>query len=148
MRKFAPPYLLLFITLTITQAAFAADGKPLEGKKLVVFVKTADPTEAGMGLSLAHSAVTKGAKVTVVLGANAAFYPVKKYGQNVFAAKGQTHRDMLKTIIADGGQVYLCGLCAKHHGLKTEDLIDGVKIVKSIKIFEALYEENARSMSF
>jgi len=141
------PYLLLAFTL-LTGNAFAADEKPLEGKKLVVIIKTGDVTEAGMGLALSHSAVKKGAKVTVVLGANAALYPVIKGGQGIFAAKGKTPREMLKSIIAEGGTVYLCKTCAVYQGLKQEDLIEGATIVSSIKIFDALYEEGAKSMSY
>ncbi len=145
------PYLLLNLLLMftlITGNAVAADSKPLENKKLVVIVKTGDVMEAGMGLALAHSAVKKGAKVTVVLGANAALYPVIKGGQGIFAAKGKTPREMLTAIISDGGTVYLCKTCAVHQGLKQEDLIEGATIVSSIKIFEALYEDGAKSMSF
>lgn len=141
------PYLLLMFALFAT-SAFAGDGKPLDGKKLVVFIKTADVMEAGMGLALSHSAVKKGAKVTVVLGANAALYPAKKGGQNIFAAKSKTPREMLTGIVADGGIVYLCKTCAVHQGLKQEDLIEGVEIVSSIKIFNALYEDGVRSMSY
>ena len=141
-------YLLLMFAFTTSFSAFAADGKPLEGKKLVVIIKTGDVMEAGMGLALSHSAVKKGAKVTVVLGANAALYPVKKGGQNIFAAKGKTPREMLAAIIADGGTVYLCKTCAVYQGLTQEDLIEGAEIVSSIKIFNALYEKDARSMSY
>jgi len=140
-------YLLLMLALVSTQT-IAADGKPLEGKKLVVIIKTGDVMEAGMGLALSHSAVKKGAKVTVVLGANGALYPAVKGGQGIFAAKGKTPREMLKAIIADGGTVYLCKTCAVYQGLKQEDLIEGAEIASSIKIFNALYEDGARSMTY
>lgn len=145
MKKILSYALLLF---TFFSATALADGKPLEGKKLVVIVKTGDVMEAGMGLALAHSAVKKGAKVTVVLGANAALYPAKKGGQNIFAAKGKTPREMLSAIITDGGTIYLCKTCAVHQGLSQDDLIEGATIVSSIKIFEAMYEDGARTMSY
>lgn len=132
----------------LNNISLAAGDKPLAGKKLVVTVKTGDVTEAGMGLSLAHSAVKKGAQVTVVLGANAAWYPAKKGGQNIFAAKGKTPREMLTAIIKDGGSVYLCSLCAEYLSFTQDDLIDGVEIVKSIKIWNKLFEEDVRRLSF
>ncbi len=137
--------LLMFASFSVWSAT---DQKPLAGEKLVVFIKSGDVTESGMGLALAHSAVKKGAKVTVVLGANAAWFPARFGGQGIFAAKGKTPREMLQTIISDGGTVFLCGLCAEFHQLKEEHLIEGVKIVKSIKIWERLFEDNARSMYF
>lgn len=148
MKKLWYPLAALMLMIGLNNLSLAADDKPLTGKKLVVTVKTGDVTEAGMGLSLAHSAVKKGAQVTVVLGANAAWYPAKKGGQNIFAAKGKTPREMLTAIIKDGGSVYLCSLCAEYQSFTQDDLIDGVEIVKSIKIWNKLFEEDARSLSF
>jgi len=141
--------ILLMLSITSFAPVFAkGNDKPLDGKKLVMVIKSADSSEAGMGLSLAHSAVKKGAQVTIVLGANAALYPAKKGAQRIFAAKNKTPRDMLKEIIADGGTVYLCSLCAKWQDLEPSDLIDGVEIVTSIKIWNKLYEEDAKSLTF
>ncbi len=141
------PYVLLMFAFTATSVIASVD-KPMEGKKLVVIVKSADVVEAGMGLILAHSAVKKGAQVTVVLGANAALYPVKKGGQNIFPAKGKTPRELLQDVIADGGAVYLCKTCAVFQGLTQADLIDGVKITSSLTIFDAMYEDGVRVMSY
>lgn len=141
------PYMLLMLAFT-ANSAFAATEKPMTGKKLVVIVTSDNVVEAGMGLILAHSAVKKGAKVTVVLGANSALYPAKKGGQNIFPAKGKTPRELLEAVIADGGAVYLCKTCAVFHGLNQEDLISGVKITPSMQIFDALFEENVRVMSY
>ncbi len=146
MKKLLPFVLLMFAFAST--GALAATDKPLKGEKLVVIIKTADVTEAGMGLALAHSAVKKGAKVTVVLGANAALYPAIKGGQKIFAAKNKTPREMLKAIIADGGAVYMCKTCAVFHDLSKKDFIDGVEITPSLKIFNAMFEDNARVMSY
>ncbi len=141
------PYLLLMFAFAAT-SAFAAVEKPLDGKKLVVIVKSGDVVEAGMGLILAHSAVKKGAKVTVILGANAALYPAIKGGQNIFPAKGKTPRELLEAVIVDGGAVYLCKTCAVFQGLKQADLIAGVEITPSLTIFNALFEDDMRIMSY
>jgi len=145
MKKLLINILLMFSIVSLSPMVLAA---PLDGKKLVMIIKSADSSEAGMGLSLAYSAVKKGAQVTVVLGANAALYPAKKGAQRIFAAKNQIPRDMLKDIIAKGGTVYLCGLCAKWQKLQQSDLIEGVEIVTSIKIWNKLYEDGAKSLTF
>lgn len=148
MKKTIALIVILVTCLFAAPMVAAAAGKPLAGQKLVVTVKSGEVMEAGMGLSLAHSAVKKGAQVTVVLGANAALYPAKKGGQEVFSAKGKTPREMLQAIIKDGGTVYLCSLCAEFQRVEEKDLIDGVKIVKSIKIWEKVFEDGAKSLSF
>lgn len=85
--------ILLMFSIVLSPMVLAG---PLDGKKLVMIIKSADSSEAGMGLSLAYSAVKKGAQVTVVLGANAALYPAKKGAQRIFAARNKIPRDMLK----------------------------------------------------
>jgi len=140
--------LLLVVAFAFTANTAYADKKPLMGKKLVVIVKTADPTEAGMGLSLANSAAKKGAIVTIVLGAHATAYAVKKGGQNIFPAKKLSLRDMLKSTIKNGATVHLCKTCAVFHGLAEKDLIKGVKIEPSLTIFNAMYEDGVRVMSY
>ncbi len=137
----------LMVCMSFGQA-FAGEVGPLDGKKIVITIKTADVTEAGMGIALANSAAKKGAKVTVVLGANAALYPVKDGGQNIFAAKKQTPRELLGMVIKNGGTVYLCSLCATFQNIEQDDLIDGVDIVQSIKIWDRVFEDGAKSMTF
>ncbi len=140
--------LVLLSFALMTTGAFAAGEKPLKGEKLVVIIKTGDVTEAGMGLALAHSAVKKGAKVTVVLGANGALYPAVKGGQQIFAAKKKTPKEMLTAIMADGGAVYICKTCAVFHGLEKKDFISGIQIAPSLQIFNAMFEDGARVMSY
>lgn len=139
-------FALMMFSFTAT-TSFAADKKPLKGEKLVVTIKSADVFESGMGLSLATSAAKKGAQVTVVIGAGASSFVMKTGGQPIFAAKKKTPREMLTEFMKKGGTVYLCNTCAEFHNLKDKDLIDGVQVVKSIKIWDRLFEDGARSMT-
>ena len=141
-------FLLILILLSTISIAHAEEGKMMTGKKLVVIIKTANVGEAGMGFSLAESGLRLGGEVTVVLGAGASTYPLLKGGQEIFAAKEMTPREMLTRIIERGATVYICELCADFKGFTEKDLLAGVKIVKSHEIFAKMYEDNVRIMSY
>ncbi len=140
--------LTTIILLSTISIAHAKEGKMMTGKRLVVIIKTDNVGEAGMGLSLAESGLRLGGEVTVVLGAGASTYPLLNGGQEIFAAKEMTPREMLTRIIERGGAVYICELCADFKGFTEKNLLNGVKIVKSNKIFAKMYEDNVRIMSY
>lgn len=137
-----------FIFCALFSVAQAEQVKMLAGKRLVVIVKTSDVNQAGMAFSLAESALGKGAEVTIILGANASTFPFLKGGQDIFAAKEMTPREMLGRIFKRGGTVYICELCAEYKEFGEEELLAGVKIVKSKEIFAKMYEDNVRVMSY
>ncbi len=144
---------ILLLAITIISLFFvsslkADNPKPLKNKKLVILITSSNINEAGMGIALAQSAQKNGAKVTIILGANTIYYAAKKGVQEFFPPNNKYPRQMLKEFIAAGGTVYLYALYTDFRGLKTENLIKGVKIVKSIKILNKLFEESVKSLSF
>lgn len=145
--------ILMFIALLVMSlnAADTSDiglTKPLENKKMVILVSSGEIEKAGMGITLGLSAAKKGAKVTIVLGANALKFALKKGDQNVFLAKKLTHREILQKAITNGAQLQICYMCATALGLTDKDFINGANIVKSIKIFNKIYEDGSKVLSF
>ena len=122
--------------------------KPLFGKNMVIVVSSDEVEKAGMGVTLGLSAAKKGAKTTIVLGAKALKFALLKSEQDFFVAKKMTHRDILLKAIANGANVQICYMCASALGLKEKDFIAGAKIVKSIKIFDKMYEHGTQVLSF
>ncbi len=122
--------------------------KPLFGKNMVIMVSSDDIEKAGMGIALGLSAAKKGAKTTIVLGANALKFALLKSEQDFYVSKKMTHRDILLKAVENGAQIQICAMCAKARGLKKKDFINGVNIVKSIKIFNKMYEHGTRVLSF
>jgi len=122
--------------------------KPLNGKKLVIVVSSGELEKAGMGFALGLSAINKGVQTTIVIGAKALNSAKLEGIQNKFIAKNMTHREILQKAIKAGALVQIYSMSAKALGLGQEDFIKGVKIVKSINIFEKMYEENTKLLSF
>jgi len=122
--------------------------KPLTGKKLLIMISSGELEKAGMGLTLGLSAAKKGIKVTYVIGAKALNYAKISGKQNLFLAKQMTHRAILQEALAHGASVHICFMCAEALGLKEKDFIEGSKIVKSGEIFDKMYEEGTKVLSF
>lgn len=142
---------LVFVILTQTGLYAQSDNKnakPLAGKKMVIVVSSDQNEKAGMGITLGLSGAKKGADVTIVLGAKALKFALEKGEQNIFLAKKLTHKAILKKAIENGAHIQICYMCAKALGLTDKDFIAGAKVVKSLKIFNKIYEDEARVLSF
>jgi len=122
--------------------------KPLTGKKMVILVSSGELEKAGMGFALGLSAAKKGAKTTIVIGAKALSSAKLEGIQNKFIAKDMTHRKILQEAIKAGATLQICGMCAKALGLTEADFIKGAKIIESDKIFDKIYEEGTKVLSF
>lgn len=120
----------------------------LTDKKLLIMISSGELEKAGMGFALGLSAAKKGIKVTYVIGAKALNSAKISGKQNLFLAKQMTHRALLQEAMAHGATVDICFMCAKALGLTEKDFIEGAKIVKSQVIFDTMYEEGTKVLSF
>ena len=150
MKKIILLIALAFMTIhaSETETATTAQTKPLAGKKMVIVISSGELEKAGMGITLGLSASKKGADVTIVIGANALKFAMVKGDQNKFLAKQLTHREILQKAVKNGAHIQICYMCAKALGLTDKDFIEGSKVVKSIKIFNKMYEDGAKVLSF
>ena len=120
----------------------------LTGEKLLIMISSGELEKAGMGLTLGLSAAKKGIKVTYVIGAKALNSAKISGKQNLFLAKQMTHRTILQEALTHDASVHICFMCAQALGLKEKDFIEGSKIVKSAEIFNKMYEEGTKVLSF
>jgi len=143
------------ITITVTSSHKSEPEKVEEaektssnGRKMLIMISSGALEKAGMGYALGLSATSKGISTTIVIGAKALSSAMVKGKQNIFLAKGLTHREILQKAIEKGANVLVCGMCAKALGVGENDFIKGVKIVKSADIFDRMYEEGVKVLSF
>jgi sulfur relay (sulfurtransferase) complex TusBCD TusD component (DsrE family) len=59
-----------------------------------------------------------------------------------------THRAILQEAMAHGASVQICFMCAEALGLTEKDFIEGAKIVKSQDIFDKIYKDGTKVLSF
>lgn len=117
-------------------------------KNMVIVVSSGDMQKAGMGFSLGSSAAKKGIKTTIMIGAKALAFAKSKGKQNLYLAKQMTHRDILKEAIENGAHVELCFMSVEASGLVESDFIDGAEIVNSQALFDTMYIEGTKVLSF
>lgn len=122
--------------------------KPLEGKKLVVYIVSDETRQAGLGLFTARMAARAGAKVTVILAADGVRFGLKKGKQEQFIAVDETPRELLTTFMGFGGTVYVCKICVPAQGLEASDFIDGAQVITMKEIFGVLFEDNVKTLEF
>jgi predicted peroxiredoxin len=56
-------------------------------------------------------------------------------------------KDMMQTVMDNGGQILVCPPCAGVRGYDAEDLVDGVTLAGSVSM-HALIREGAATLSF
>lgn len=122
--------------------------KPLAGKKLVVYIKSDETRQVGLGLFTARMAARAGAKVTVILGADGTEFALKAGKQEKFIATDETPREMIAKLAEVGGTVYVCKLCSTTRGYESDEFIGDAEIVTMKEIFATLFEDDARSLEF
>lgn len=122
--------------------------KPLLGKKMVIVISSGELEKAGMGMALGLSAAMKGGDVTIVVGAKALSSARLEGKQEVFKPKKMTHREILKEAMKQGAKVQVCYMCAKALGLTSKDFVVGAEVVKSLAIFNKIYEDGTKVLSF
>ena len=138
--------LLMFCALS-TSAIAGEPSNRYEGKNLVIILSSGDDIQAGAGLVMAKMAALNKANVTVYVAANAVKYATKDSFHR-FAPKKTTHREMLETIIKNGGTVKICALCPDWLNLKTDDFIKGTSFSGSLDVFDASFAENTLTLTF
>jgi predicted peroxiredoxin len=104
---------------------------------------------SGIGTGLAEGAQKKGAKITVIIGANSIKYVTKENSDPLkFPAKNKTIKKVLEGMIAKGADVMVCKMCAVAAGLTQDDFIYGANITKSGPIIDAIMADNTKALIY
>jgi predicted peroxiredoxin len=57
-------------------------------------------------------------------------------------------KDMIQTVLDNGGQIFVCPPCAGVRGYEKEDLIDGVSLAGSVAMLNVAKQAGAVTLSF
>jgi len=153
MKKTRPIFALVFAVLTLfaflvglqTQSAHAAE-KP----GLFVNLTTDDTWAATKAIMFAHKkALNQGHKpVTIWLNVRGIYLIDKNRPSHTHGLMKKSIQALLQDFIKDGGQVLACQACSKAAGLTKADYIDGVTMGSPELVYDALYGNNIRSLSW
>jgi predicted peroxiredoxin len=127
-------------------SAFGAD------KKMGLFVNltTDDTWNACKAISFAkNKSLANGHKTVIWLNARGVYLADKRRVSVSPNMMGHTTlAEALQSFIKDGGEVYVCQLCAKKAGLTQDDLIKGVKIGKEEIILPYVFSHDMKTLSW
>jgi sulfur relay (sulfurtransferase) complex TusBCD TusD component (DsrE family) len=69
-------------------------------------------------------------------------------GSKANAAKFPDQQKALGELMAKGAAVIACPQCMRHHGVKDEDLLSGIKIGNPELTGEALFKDHTKTMTW
>jgi predicted peroxiredoxin len=110
---------------------------------LFVNLTSDEPHRAAMGLMFGKNQLERGHKLTVFLNDRAVHLGAKSN-----AGKFGGHQKTLADLMAKGATILICPFCMQHYGVKEGDLVPGLKIGNAELTGGALFEPNARSLTW
>ena len=118
-------------------------------KKLVMVVTNGFNDErASVAWSIANGGVASGFEVTMFLVSSGVDW-VRKRAAEVARLNplDPPVKDMIRTVMDNGGTIMVCPPCAKVRGYDQEDFIDGVQLAGSVAML-GVVSEGAHTLSF
>jgi len=134
----------VILSLLLSVFAQASEGY----KNLFVTITTDNLKQSGMGLAVAGAFNGAGINTTVLIGADAAHLVLKKGKQEKFGPTGKSVKEMIVALAKAGGDVMLCGMCAKFDEISAKDVVKGVRIVALGDVAGALLAPSTQTLSF
>jgi len=106
-----------------------------------------DPERATLAFIVGNVAVTADQEAVVLLTIEGVRLATTGYSDDIRKEGFPPLKDVLREFVANGGQVWACGACAKPRGITQADLIEGAKIVTAANVVEYL-ASGAAALSF
>lgn len=106
-----------------------------------------DIERASLAFVVGNTALSSGQEATMLLTIEGVRIPVTNYAEGLQADGFMPLSELMRTFIANGGKIWVCGACAKPRQITQDDLIDGAMIVGAATAVEALVN-GAQSLSF
>ncbi len=106
-----------------------------------------DAERATLSFIVGNVAASADQEVVVLLTIDGVWNATKGYANEICHEGFQPLMEVMQSFIANGGQVWVCGACAKPRGIKETDLIPGARIVSAANAVEFL-ASGAASLNF
>jgi predicted peroxiredoxin len=97
-----------------------------------------DPERAILPFLVGNVAASADQPAIVLLTIEGVWLATKGYADGIHKEGFQALKDIIESFVANGGQIWACGACAKPRGITDADLISGAKIVTAAMVVEAM----------
>ncbi len=91
-----------------------------------------DPERATLPLIVANVAASADQEVIILLTIEGVWLATKGYGDEIHHEGMPPLREVLASVLANGGEVWACGACTKPRGITDDDLIEGARIISAV----------------
>jgi predicted peroxiredoxin len=121
-----------------------------EKQKMVVVVTNGFHDErSSVAWSVANGGVASGLEVTMFLVSSGVDWVRKGAAERArLNPLDPPVKDMIQTVLDNGGQIFVCPPCAGVRGYEKEDLIDGVSLAGSVAMLNVAKQAGAVTLSF
>lgn len=105
-----------------------------------------DPERATVPFIAASVAAISGQSARVVCTIDGVWLGTAGYAEGVEAEGMPPLTDLIRQLVAAGGEIWLCSACTTKRGITGDDVIEGAVIVGAARIVEALTTGRAISL--
>jgi predicted peroxiredoxin len=106
-----------------------------------------DPERATLSFIVGNVAAAADQSTAVLLTIEGVHLGTKGYADDIHKEGFQPLKEVMQAFVANGGQVWVCGTCAKPRGITEADLIEGAHLVTAAYVVQYL-ASGATSISF
>jgi len=106
-----------------------------------------DPERATLSFIFGNVAAAADQAAVVLLTIEGVWLGTKGYAEDIHKEGFPPLREVMQQFVSNGGQVWVCGTCAKPRGITEADLTDGAQIVTAAYVAQYLVS-GAASIGF
>ena len=106
-----------------------------------------DPERATLPFIVGNVAVTADQQAVVLLTVDGVWLATKGYADDIQKEGFQPLKEVIRSFVSNGGQIWACGACTKPRGITDADLIEGAKIRTAANVVEYMVS-GASTLSF
>lgn len=106
-----------------------------------------DTERATLAFVVANVAATADQETVVLLTIEGVWLATNGYADTIHHEGFQPLQEVMQSFVANGGQIWACGACAKPRGIGEQDMIEGAKIVTAANAV-AYLASGAASLDF
>ena len=106
-----------------------------------------DPERATLAFIVGNVAATADQQAVMLLTIDGVWLATRGYAEPIQQEGFQPLHEVMRSFVANGGQIWVCGACAKPRGITEQDMIEGAKIVTAANAVEYL-ASGAASLDF
>ena len=106
-----------------------------------------DPERATLAFVVGNVAASADQEAVVLLTIDGAWNATHGYADDICKEGFQPLQEVMQSFVKNGGQIWVCGACAKPRGIMDKDLVEGARIVTAANVVEYL-ASGASSLSF